>query len=96
MSFSRVIQPRKGWLWGLQAHAHNRFAVCAAFTKIIMAAPGGPLNFLWDQDKENPPPRKSLLSYSTSVSFCSLSTFKFNLFRTSPVGREDVGLLSWV
>lgn len=56
MSFSRVIQPRKGWLWGLQAHAHNRFAVCAAFTKIIMAAPGGPLNFLWDQDKENPPP----------------------------------------
>lgn len=56
MSFSRVIRPRKGWLWGLQAHAHNRFAVCAAFTKIIMAAPGGPLNFLWDQDKENPPP----------------------------------------
>ena len=84
--------------WGAIAFSDSkpRLTVNIAFTKMMRAAPGGPLNFYGIRVRKSPLFPKSLLSYSTSVSFCSLPTFEFNPFSTSPVGREDVGLLSWL
>ena len=43
-----------------------------------------------------PAPPRSKTHTPRCSSFCSLPTLEFNPFSTSPVGREDVGLLSWL